>query len=68
MTKQFTLTKTACGWFNLRINNKLFANVPPYIVKKLIPDFNLKATLACYELDIRLVKEFAKNGGKLFDK
>lgn len=56
MKCQIVIRRTITGWYNLYDKGVLVANVPLQVIKELIPGFNVHSMLACYELDMSLIK------------
>lgn len=65
MKQQVIITKSVCGWFNVKnTDHELLLNIAPDVFKKHFPDVSEDICIACMELDISRILEL-KNKKKV---
>ncbi|UXV41639.1 pathogenicity island protein [Staphylococcus simulans] len=65
MKQQVIITKSVCGWFNLKdTNHNLLLNIAPDVFKEHFPDVSEDICIACMQLDIDRILEL-KNKKKV---
>ncbi|PTJ28481.1 pathogenicity island protein [Staphylococcus simulans] len=65
MKQQVIITKSVCGWFNVKnTDHELLLNIAPDVFKKHFPEVSEDICVACLELDISRILEL-KNKKKV---
>ncbi|PTK53912.1 pathogenicity island protein [Staphylococcus nepalensis] len=65
MKQQVIITKSVCGWFNVKnTDHELLLNIAPDVFKKHFPEVSEDICVACLELDISRMLEL-KNKKKV---
>lgn len=58
MKQQVIITKSVCGWYNIKnTDHELLLNIAPDVFKKHFPEVSEDICIACLELDISRILE-----------